>query len=45
MRSEKVYHMTKIIKEKIQQLRDEQITIKEQYKAIGERNDAIKGEI
>lgn len=45
MRSEKVYHMTKIIQEKIQQLGDEQVTIKEQYRGIGERNDEIKLEI
>ena len=34
--------MTKIIQEKIQQLTEEHVTIKEQYKNIGERNDAIK---
>ena len=42
MRSEKVYLMTQMIQQKIEQLASEKIHIKQGYQAIDNRNDSIK---
>jgi len=45
MRSEKVYLMTQMIQQKIEQLASEKIHIKQGYQAIDNRNDSIKKQI
>lgn len=45
MRSEKVYHMTSIMKEKIQQLNGEHASIKQHYEAVDEKHDQVKDEL
>ena len=45
MRSEKVYIMTKIINEKVEQLGFEQDFVKEKYIALDEEADVVKKEI
>jgi len=45
MRSEKVYLMTQMIHQKIDQLASEKTHIKQGYQAIDNRNDSIKKEI
>ena len=45
MRSEKVYLMTQMINDKIEQLASEKIFIKQGYQAIDKKNDAVKAEI
>lgn len=45
MRSEKVYLMTQMIQQKIEQLASEKIFIKQGYQAVDQKNDEIKNEI
>lgn len=45
MRSEKVYLMTQMIHQKIDQLASEKTFIKQGYQAVDDRNDGIKSDI
>lgn len=45
MRSEKVYLMTQMIQQKIDQLSQEKVTIKESYKNVDQKNTNLKQEI
>jgi len=45
MRSEKVYHLRKLIEEKLKQLEQEKHFIKEQYKEQDMNNDRVKEEV
>lgn len=45
MRSEKVYLMTQMIHQKIEQLASEKTHIKQGYQTVDNRNDSIKSDI